>query len=84
MKITTTRIFVLLTFTLALAAGQMIGQTPVKKNPLDKGDFKVGFSPKTRAKTPNKAMPADDKAIPGYRRRSQRGDRPAKEHLSQF
>src|SRR4029079_6187625 len=35
---------------------------PVKKHPLDKGDFKVGFSPATRAKTPKKAMPADEKA----------------------
>jgi hypothetical protein len=37
--------------------------TPAKpgKNPLDKGDFKVGFSPITRAKTPKKAMPADER-----------------------
>lgn len=32
-------------------------------NALDKGDFKVGFSPKTRAKQPNKAIPAEIKAI---------------------
>ena len=31
-------------------------------HPLDKGDFKIGFSPITRAKTPKKAMPADETA----------------------
>ena len=30
------------------------------KNPLDKGDFKVGFSPITKARTPKKAMPKDE------------------------
>ncbi|MEO6393248.1 MAG: DUF4344 domain-containing metallopeptidase [Pyrinomonadaceae bacterium] len=61
----------------ALGAAQFIGRTshttaqqgpakpaagPAKKNPLDKGDFRVGFSPQTKAKTPKKEMPADDKA----------------------
>ncbi|MBX7170867.1 MAG: DUF4344 domain-containing metallopeptidase [Pyrinomonadaceae bacterium] len=38
------------------------GGTTVK-NALDKGDFKVGFSPKTKAKDPKKAMPADEQAV---------------------
>ena len=33
------------------------------KNPLDRGDFKVGFSPFTKAKSPKKEMPKDEKAI---------------------
>ncbi len=36
---------------------------PTAKNPLDKGDFKVGFSPITKAKTPKKEMPKDEKAV---------------------
>lgn len=68
------RIFVFVSVVAALAAAQSFGQgnaqqpakpisTPAKpgKNPLDKGDFKVGFSPITRAKTPKKAMPADER-----------------------
>ncbi len=46
-----------------LAHAQATGQKPAGKNPLDKGDFRVGFSPATRAKTPKKAMPSDEKAI---------------------
>lgn len=34
-----------------------------KKHPLDKGDFKVGFSPKTKAKDPKKDMPKEIKAV---------------------
>lgn len=40
--------------------------TPTKstaKHPLDKGDFKVGFSPKTKRKNPKKDMPKDEKAV---------------------
>jgi hypothetical protein len=42
--------------------------TPVKpvtppKHPLDKGDFKVGFSPISRAQQPKKAMPKDEAAM---------------------
>ena len=39
--------------------------TPVKpaKHPLDKGDFKVGFSPVTKAKQPKKAMPKVEVAM---------------------
>ncbi len=33
-----------------------------KKHPLDKGDFKVGFSPKTKANDPKKDMPKELKA----------------------
>ena len=33
------------------------------KHPLDKGDFKVGFSPITKAKGPKKDMPKDEKAV---------------------
>ena len=38
--------------------------TPAKpvKHPLDKGDFKVGFSPKTKSTSPKKDMPKDEKA----------------------
>jgi len=34
---------------------------PVGNSPLDKGDFKVGFSPRTKAKDPKKEMPKDEK-----------------------
>ena len=34
---------------------------PAVKHPLDKGDFKVGFSPVTKARTPKKAMPKDER-----------------------
>lgn len=42
--------------------------TPAKpatpaKHPLDKGDFKVGFSPVSRAQQPKKAMPKDEVAV---------------------
>ncbi len=41
----------------------VVSTTPVpakpKKHPLDKGDFKVGFSPKTKAKDPKKVMPKE-------------------------
>lgn len=33
------------------------------KHPLDKGDFKVGFSPRTKAKDPKKTMPSDDRKV---------------------
>ena len=36
---------------------------PVKRNALDKGDFKVGFSPKTRAENPKKDMPKELKDV---------------------
>jgi hypothetical protein len=72
MKNIPTRVLTLMIVALVFFSTQLLGQanpaqqatapTPVKKNPLDKGDFKVGFSPITRAKTPKKAMPADEKA----------------------
>jgi len=74
MKAIARRIFILVSILITLSVVPLIGQvtvspkapkpaaTPAKpKNPLDKGDFKVGFSPITRAKTPKKAMPADEK-----------------------
>ncbi|MBP6003175.1 MAG: hypothetical protein KA746_07055 [Pyrinomonadaceae bacterium] len=33
------------------------------KHPLDKGDFKVGFSPKTKSQNPKKDMPKDEKEV---------------------
>ncbi|MBK8810555.1 MAG: DUF4344 domain-containing metallopeptidase [Acidobacteria bacterium] len=45
-----------------LAAGASFAQMPVKApvaSSIDKGDFKVGFSPKTKAQDPKKAMPAE-------------------------
>src|SRR3954471_20383261 len=66
------RILIFASLVVALGTIQVVGQSnpgqpapapaSVKKNPLDKGDFKVGFSPITRARTPKKAMPADEKA----------------------
>ena len=43
------------------AAGMVFGQATVKTAPagIDKGDFKVGFSPKTKAREPKKAVPAE-------------------------
>jgi hypothetical protein len=55
----------------------LIGQTPKpvqtpkpaqtaakpNKNPLDKGDFKVGFSPLSKQETPEKEMPKDEMEI---------------------
>jgi len=71
MKSSAVRIFALLIFTLALATANNFAQpgakptaTPAKpavKHPLDKGDFKVGFSPVTKARTPKKAMPKDER-----------------------
>ena len=65
MKIIATRVFVSFLLATTIVTVQSIGQTTAqpKKNSLDKGDFRVGFSPKTRAKTPNKEMPKEDKAI---------------------
>jgi len=59
------RVLTLFIVSFVFSLSPMTAQTtpaPVKKHPLDKGDFKVGFSPATRAKTPKKAMPADEKA----------------------
>jgi hypothetical protein len=70
MKITTFRTNTIILVSLVLAVLPLMGQTDAKpaaaqakpkKHPLDKGDFKVGFSPVTRAKTPKKAMPKDEK-----------------------
>ncbi|MFM9904333.1 MAG: DUF4344 domain-containing metallopeptidase [Pyrinomonadaceae bacterium] len=71
MKIKAIRLFVYITLTVAFAATQLIGQAvtkptatpgrPPMKNSLDKGDFKVGFSPVTKARTPKKEMPKDEK-----------------------
>ncbi|MGB2750950.1 MAG: DUF4344 domain-containing metallopeptidase [Pyrinomonadaceae bacterium] len=70
MKTSAVRIFTLLIFTLALATAYVFAQpgakpaaTPAKpavKNAFDKGDFKVGFSPITKARTPKKAMPKEE------------------------
>ena len=42
-----------------------LGSTATKpaRHPLDKGDFKVGFSPKTKANEPKKDMPKEEKAV---------------------
>jgi hypothetical protein len=70
MKTISIRLFALFVLTFALGAAQLIAQTPGKpaptpakvlKNPLDKGDFKVGFSPQTRAKDPTKVMPKEER-----------------------
>ncbi len=73
MKITAARTLAILIFTIALATANLIAQpgakptpTPAKpavKHALDKGDFKVGFSPKTKAKTPKKAIPKDEREV---------------------
>ncbi len=63
MKINAFRTFILLTIAIALAAINIAAQPgakPAAKHPLDKGDFKVGFSPKTKARTPKKAMPKEE------------------------
>lgn len=59
-----TRIVFLISFIFAIFCTLSIAQ-PVKHptNALDKGDFKVGFSPTTKAKQPNKAMPKEDRDI---------------------
>lgn len=62
---------VLLLSTPLLTDAQTFGKptptaTPVKsigKHPLDKGDFKVGFSPKTKRRNPKKNMPKDEIAV---------------------
>ncbi len=60
------------TMSLFLTAANIVAQTtspassparPAVKHPLDKGDFKVGFSPKTKRQNPKKDMPKDEKAI---------------------
>jgi len=72
MKTIAAHILVLAALLIVIGTAQLNAQSkpvgppaPAKpaKNPLDKGDFKVGFSPITRAKTPKKAMPADEVAI---------------------
>ena len=66
------RAFLLVSLSFLFGTIQLFGQPggkPVQnqpksvKNLLDKGDFKVGFSPQTKAKTPKKEMPKDEKAI---------------------
>ena len=70
MKIVNLRIVVFVLFFIGISSGLLAGQTPKSipaktpvKNSLDRGDFRVGFSPTTRAKTPKKDMPKDEKAI---------------------
>lgn len=47
----------------AAQPGGAAASTPPAKHPLDKGDFKVGFSAKTKAKQPKKTMPADESKV---------------------
>ncbi len=71
MRTTITRIFSTIAFFSILGIGTAAGQPgstasptkPPSKHPLDKGDFKVGFSPKTKAKNPKKDMPKEEKEI---------------------
>lgn len=71
MRPTTNRIFASIAFCTIFGVGMAAGQpaatpTPAKppaKHPLDKGDFKVGFSPKTKAHNPKKDMPKEEKAV---------------------
>lgn len=67
MKALNLRLIIMISLIAALSTVPLIAQppakpgpTPVKKNPLDKGAFKVGFSPKTKAHTPNKEMPKEE------------------------
>lgn len=53
---------------LFIFCASIIAQTPAAKtgpakHPLDKGNFKVGFSPTTKAKEPGKAMPKEIKEL---------------------
>jgi hypothetical protein len=72
MRTFTIRLLIFASTITTFAAGYSFAQGPTQpkpiaapakpgKNPLDKGDFKVGFSPITRARTPKKAMPADER-----------------------
>lgn len=56
-----TFLFLILTlsFMLAVAAAVMAQAPKPGPNNIDKGDFKVGFSPATKAKNPKKAMPKE-------------------------
>jgi hypothetical protein len=78
MKFNALRIFVLVIFTVALGTANLLAQTtakpmpatakppmakPTAKNLLDKGDFKVGFSPVTKSENPKKEMPKEEKAV---------------------
>ncbi|MEQ1645553.1 MAG: hypothetical protein ABL959_19035, partial [Pyrinomonadaceae bacterium] len=65
------KLFAAATLTVFLCSAIVTGQTarpattpakPAVKHPLDKGDFKVGFSPKMKSKNPKKDMPKDEKA----------------------
>lgn len=60
--ILTAALFTTGVFTVCITA-QTTATRPAAKNVLDKGDFIVGFSPKTRTADPKKAMPADEKAV---------------------
>ena len=65
MRSFTIRVFAIGFILVALCTAQSIGQGPAKaagKNPLDKGDFKVGFSPITKSKGQKKDMPKEEKA----------------------
>lgn len=55
-KLTTIFLMVMAMTATAVAQG---GTKPSPAAAIDKGDFKVGFSPKTKAKQPNKAMPPE-------------------------
>lgn len=70
MRTTVRRIFVAITYFTIIGVGMAAGQSgtataPAKvavKNPLDKGDFKVGFSPVSKAEDPKRRdMPKDIK-----------------------
>lgn len=70
MNLNICRTVILLTISLIIASETGLGQkatTPApqtaaaKKNPLDRGDFKVGFSPATKAQGPKKDMPKDER-----------------------
>ena len=73
MKINAARTFVLAAIVTVFAATNLFAKpgakptaTPAKpaaKHPLDKGDFKVGFSPLTKARTPKKPIPKDEKEV---------------------
>ncbi|CAN5475772.1 DUF4344 domain-containing metallopeptidase [soil metagenome] len=71
MRAITARILVFAVFPLIFGTVLLSAQTPAKpgaapakpvvKNKLDKGDFKVGFSPVTKSEDPKKDMPKDEK-----------------------
>src|SRR6476661_4989783 len=58
-------VFIVLSIASAAAQGSAVASTAKPRNPIDKGDFKVGFSPATHAKDPKKKM--DPEVASGFK-----------------